>query len=91
MNSINLLPYAVFWGVLAIVVVFLIIYRKSVTSREDDSIHLEGSMPSQQVALSHRVEVIDRWGKTLTVIAVVYGLALAGIYMYQVWTNVPTY
>lgn len=91
MNSINLLPYAVFWGVLAIVVVFLIIYRKAVTSREDDSIHLEGGMPSEQVALSHRVAVIDRWGKTLTVIAVVYGLALAGIYMYQVWTNVPTY
>ena len=89
--QINLLPYAVFWGVLALVVVSLIIYRKSVSSREDDSIHLEGSAPADQVALDHRLAVIDRWGKTLTVIAVVYGVALGAIYLYQVWNNVPTY
>jgi len=89
--NINLLPYAVFWGVLALVVVFLIIYRKAVTSREDDSIHLEGSIPSEQVALGHRVAIIDRWGKTLTVIVVVYGIALAAIYMYQIWNTVPSY
>jgi len=89
--NINLLPYAVFWGVLAIVVVFLIIYRKSVTSQEDDSIHLEGSVPTQQVALAHRLELIDRWGKTLTIIVAVYGVALAAIYLYQVWNAVPTY
>lgn len=89
--NVNLLPYAVFWGVLAIVVVVLIIYRKSISGREDDSIHLEGSMPMQQVALAHRLAAVDRWGKTLTVLVIVYGLALAGIYMYQVWNTVPTY
>ena len=89
--NVNLLPYAVFWAVLALVVVFLIIYRKSVSAREDDSIHLEGNMPSEQVALDHRLALIDRWGKTLTAIAVVYGLALAGIYMYQVWNTIPSY
>jgi len=91
MNSINLLPYAIFWAVLAIVVVFLIIYRKSVSSHEDDSIHLEGGMPSEQVALAHKLAVVDRWGKTLTIIVAVYGVALAAIYMYQIWNNVPTY
>jgi hypothetical protein len=89
--NINLLPYAIFWGVLAIVVVSLIIYRKSVTSREDDSIHLEGSAPAEQAILAHRVELIDRWGKTLTVVVALYGVALAAIYLYQVWNNVPTY
>ena len=89
--KINLLPYAVLWGMLAIVVVCLVIYRKSVTNREDDSIHLEGGIPSEQVTLAHRLESIDRWGKTLTAIAVVYGVALAALYMYQVWNNVPTY
>lgn len=89
--NINLLPYAVFWGLLAIIVVVLIIYRKSISSREDDSIHLEGSMPSEQVALDHKLGLVDRWGKTLTVITVVYGLALAGVYMYQVWNTIPTY
>ena len=89
--NINLMPYAVFWGVLAIVVVFLIIYRKSVSSGEDDSIHLEGNMPSEQMALAHRLESIDRWGKMLTVVVAVYGVALAAIYLYQTWNNVPTY
>jgi len=89
--NVNLLPYAVFWGVLAIVVVFLIIYRKSVSSHEDDSIHLEGNMPSEQMALSHRLALIDRWGKTLTILVAVYGVALAGIYLYQIWNTVPTY
>lgn len=89
--NINLMPYAVSWGALVIVVVALIIYRKTVTSREDDSVHLEGSMPAQQMVLAHRVGVIDRWGKTLTVIMAVYGLALAAIYVYQIWTNVPSY
>lgn len=89
--NINLLPYAVFWGVLAIVVVVLIIYRKSVSSQEDDSLHLEGNMPSEQVSLAHRLAMIDRWGKTLTVVVAVYGVALAAIYMYQIWNNVPTY
>jgi len=89
--NFNLLPYAVSWGVLAIVVVVLIIYRKSLTNREDDSIHLEGTVAKDQVALDHKLASVDRWGKLLTIIAVVYGLALAGIYLYQVWTNVPTY
>jgi len=81
--NINLLPYAVFWGVLAIVVIFLIVYRKSISNREDDSIHLEGGVSTEQVALAHRLEVIDKWGKTLTAIAVVYGVALLAIYLYM--------
>lgn len=91
MMNINLLPYAVFWGVLAIVVLFLVIYRKQVSSREDDSIHLEGGMPTEQVALAHRLAMIDRWGKSLTVIVAVYGVALAAIYLYQIWNTVPNY
>jgi len=63
--NINLLPYAVFWGVLALVVLFLIVYRKSISSHEDDSIHLAGGMVAEQVTLGHRLSVIDRWGKTL--------------------------
>jgi len=80
-----------FWGVLALVVVCLIFYRRAVTSREDDSIHLEGGIASDQITLAHRLELIDRWGKTLTIAAVVFGLALAGVYLYQVWNTVPTY
>ena len=89
--NINLMPYAVFWGVLAIVVLFLIVYRKQVSSREDDSLHLEGSGPTEQVALAHRLASIDRWGKMLTIVVALYGVALAAIYLYQTWNAVPTY
>ena len=88
---INLLPFAVFWGVLALVVLALIIYRRSVTANEDDSIHLEGGAPSAQVALDHRIGSIDRWGKTMTAVTVVYGVILAAIYLYQVWNTIPSY
>jgi hypothetical protein len=89
--NINLLPFAVFWGVLAIAVVFLIFYRKSVASHEDDSLHLEGGASLQQMSMAHRLGLIDRWGKTLTILVAVYGIALAALYLYQVWNNVPTY
>jgi len=89
--NINLLPYAIFWGVLALVVVFLIIYRKTVSNREDDALHLVGDAPSQQTSVAHKLLVIDRWGKTLTAIVAVYGIALAAIYLLQIWNNVPTY
>ena len=79
----NLLPYAIFWGVLAIAVLILIIYRKQISSHEDDSIHLEGSIATEQVAMAHRLALIDRWGKLLTIVVAVYGVALVAIYLYQ--------
>jgi hypothetical protein len=89
--NINLLPYAIFWGALTTAVLGMIFYRRLVARNEDDSLHLEGNIPASQAALAHRLESIDRWGKTLTVVVVVYALALAGIYLYQVWNNVPKY
>jgi len=89
--NINLLPYAVFWGVLAIVVVLLIIYRKAITNREDDSIHLEGNVATEQISLAHRLQMVDRWGKTLTIVVAVFGVVLGAVYLYQVWNAVPTY
>ena len=90
--NFNLLPYAIFWAVLALRGFDLIVYRKSVSSREDDSIHLEGTMPAEQVALAHRLALIDRWGKIANRRGCrVWRRRWAAIYMYQVWNNVPTY
>lgn len=89
--NVNLLPYAVFWAVLAFIVLSLLLYRRAISSHEDDSIHLEGTAPSEQVSLAHRLATVDRWGKMLTVVVTVYAIALAGIYFYQVWNSVPTY
>ncbi len=88
---INLLPYATLWCVLALAIVFLIFWRKSVARQEDDIIHLENDVTRQQVAVDHKLGMIDRWGKSLTVVAVVFGLLIAAVYLYQGWTTVPSY
>ena len=89
--NINLLPYIISWAALTMTVVGLVFYRRSVSSHEDDSLHLEGNLPGSQAALAHKLDLIDRWGKMLTVIVVVYGVAMAAVYLYQVWNDVPTY
>ena len=62
MNN-NILPYAMLWGVLAIADVCRIVYRRSVAIHEDDSIHLEGTVSTQQATVAHKLAVIDVWGK----------------------------
>jgi hypothetical protein len=83
-----MLVYLVIGGVLALIVLALAAYRRVVASQEDDSIHIserEVAMVSQQEAVAHRLEVIDRWGKVSTVVAVLYGLAIGGVMLYQAW------
>ncbi len=84
----NLVPYLVTWIPLAVVVLVLAIYRNVIASREDETIHVlesDASAVSAQVNLSHKLEVVERWGKILTVVVVVYGLAIAGMYLYYIW------
>jgi hypothetical protein len=42
-------------------------------------------MLSTQATVGHRLESVDRWGKSLTVVVVLYGLAVAAAYFYSVW------
>jgi hypothetical protein len=81
-------PFVVLWAVLALAVLGLIVYRRIVAAGEDDMIHIgdaAGSVTSQQVSVSQKLDQIDRWGKMLTVTTVVFGVVLAGIYVYQSW------
>ena len=41
----------------------------------------------RQVAISHKLERIDKWGKLLTVVAAIYGLLPAVAYTYQTWVQ----
>lgn len=78
------------WAVLALIVLALAIYRKLLSNKEDDTMHLadsETSMVSDQVVLGQKLEVVDKWGKLLTIVVVVYGLILAGLLLYQGWVE----
>jgi len=84
------IPFVVLWVVLAAAVIGLIIYRRIIAASEDDMIHISdasGAVTSQQVTVAQKLDQIDKWGKMLTVVAVAYGVVLAGIYVYQSWVS----
>lgn len=84
----NLIPYVSVWAVMAISVLALALYRMAVASHEDETLHIgenQARLVAEQTKLFRKIEAIERWGKTLTVIAVLYGLALAIVYLYHAW------
>jgi membrane protein implicated in regulation of membrane protease activity len=81
------------WSVLALVVIALLFMRKSVSGAEDDTLHIqdaEAGLIGQQAAIARKLEVIDRWGKLFTVLLVVYGLFVAGMFVYAGWVASST-
>ena len=92
--SLDLRPFFVLWIALATIVIALIVRRKMVAIHEDDTLHVLDSGPvAEQVAIAHKLDQIDKWGKILTVIAVVFGLLVGAAYIYQVWMQsyqIPT-
>jgi len=83
----NYIPYIVVWVVLGIVVIVLAISRMRLAKREDKTLDiLEGeSEAGQQIEMTKKIAKIDRWGQVLTIVLVLYGIILAGIYIYQAW------
>jgi hypothetical protein len=83
-----MIPFFAGWVALACAVAALAIYRKRISIHEDDMLHVrdsEAARISEQANTAQRLDVIDRWGKLLTVIVAVYGVLLAAAYFYHVW------
>ena len=85
----NLIPYFVLWSLLALSVLGLALYRKIITIHGDDEFipmaaGEEKQIP-QQVALGHKLEFIDRWGKLLTIATAVFGLLIAAVFLFSAW------
>jgi hypothetical protein len=79
------------WLVLGIVTLMLAIYRQVFTvHHEQDVVHLADSEQreiAKQASLVRRLNTIDGWGKSLTIIVTVMGLGLATAYLYQAWES----
>jgi len=67
MNTI-LFPLLVVLIALALGVLTLFLWRQAVARNEDDSLHVMHGALTQQTSLSQKLDVIDKWGKILTVI-----------------------
>ena len=88
--NINLIPFGASWVALACAVLILAVYRHRLSSHEDDTLHVtdaQASQITQQAMTAHRLAVIDRWGKLLTLIGAIYGLLLGAVYFYQYWVQ----
>ena len=82
------IPFVMLGIVLVLGVGSLALWRRVIASHEDDTLHVldnTGAIPHHQLAVSHKLEVVDRWGEILTIVAAVYLLAMAAIYAYQYW------
>jgi len=78
------------WVVVAVIVGVLALWRFLAGMREDDSLHVhEGDegLVAKQVATVRKIERIEHWGEALTVVVLVYGVALAGAYVYMSWVE----
>ena len=84
--KISFVPFGVLWVLVAIVVLALVAYRKLVSLQEEETLHLANAAEANhQAVIARKLDWIDKWGKLLTVIAVVYGVLLAAAYTYHVW------
>jgi hypothetical protein len=90
-KTMNLIPLFAIWAVFGVAVLGLALYRKILTFHGDDEyLHLADSeqrLIPQQVTLGNKLDVIDRWGKGLTVFTVAYGILIAGMFIYQAWQS----
>jgi hypothetical protein len=87
----SLIPLVILWMVLAVAVLALFLWRKAVARDEDDNLHvLDGASVQKsavQIAVAQKLELIDKWGKIATVVTVVYGVLLGGLFVYQSWVQ----
>lgn len=80
----------VVWGVLTAVVISLAVARKVAARNGDEYLHLvesEAAATAQQITVSHKLDWIDHWGKTLTVVDVLFGAALVVVMFYTAWNQ----
>jgi hypothetical protein len=90
---INFMPFLVVWIALALAVVYLFLRHRKITGQEDAHLDvLEApAVAQQQAILEHQLAVVDKWGKTLTIIAAAYGLLLVVAFFYQSWYQLSNF
>jgi hypothetical protein len=75
-------------ALMAAIVLGLALYRKVVARQQDLHIHVsanEAGSVERQSELAYRLGWIDKWGKTFTVITILYFFVLLGIVLYREW------
>ena len=85
MTSLLVIEIAVGFATIA-----LALYRKLLSMREENFIHLgpgEEAYISKQAHLARKLHRVDTWGEMMTVLAAAGGILLAVLYVYQAWQS----
>lgn len=87
--NINLTPFLVLGALLVLSVIIMIVWRQSIARQEDDSLHVTHGAAAvpQQAHVADRLDAIDKWGKILTIVTVIYGLIVGSLFVYQQWVR----
>ena len=86
--NMNLVPLVVLETMLVLIVAGMIVWRKIVSRNEDDQLHvLHAEAIPQQASVAKKLDVIDKWGKLITVITALVGVGLAALWIYQIWVE----
>ena len=73
---------------MTLTVIGLAYYRHTIAKQQDFNLHVnEAQGTSHQTDVAQRLTAIDKWGKILTALTVVYFLVLAGLMLYREWTR----
>ena len=81
----------IFWGSLTVILIILLIYRSTLTMREDDQLFLDASeahMEKDQLELMSKVDKVTPIVKVLGAVSGLMGLVIAGLFIYQGLTQV---
>ncbi|HZU28594.1 MAG TPA: hypothetical protein VFA04_23925 [Bryobacteraceae bacterium] len=82
-----MLTLVVIFALLLISVLVLAAMRK-IAGREEEQLltHVgDPALVQQKAGIVERIDAIEKWGKTLTIVTAVYGLILLCWYLYQGW------
>jgi hypothetical protein len=78
------------WGALTAILIFLLIYRSTLTMHEDDQLFLsesESHMEQEQIEILRKVDKINPMVRWLGAASGLLILVIAGLYIYQGLSN----
>jgi preprotein translocase subunit SecG len=80
----------VLWIVIAAALAIIYAYRRIVAGSSDELVHLSDvsdAVLEKQEATASKIQQLDRIVLVLTIVFVVYGLALGGVQIYQAFNS----
>lgn len=80
----------ILWIVLAAALAILMAYRKVIEGSSDELVHvsdMSGAAITKQQTTARQLDQIDRVVQILAILVVLYGVALAGWYVYDAFVN----